>query len=104
VLSFLVAQRTREIGIRVALGADRASLVGMVLKQTLLLAGTGAAIGTFAGLGLTGLMATMLFAVKPTDPLTYTAVDATLLGVAVLAAWVPTRRAVRIDPTTALRE
>ncbi len=104
VLSFLVAQRTREIGIRVALGADRGSLVGMVLKQTLMLAGTGAAIGTLAGLGLTSLMATMLFAVKPTDPLTYTAVDATLLGVAVLAAWVPTWRAVQIDPTAALRE
>jgi putative ABC transport system permease protein len=104
VLSFLVTQRTKEIGIRVALGADRGSLVGMVLRQTLMLAGTGAAIGTVAGLGLTGLMATMLFAVKPTDPLTYAAVDSTLLGVAVLAAWVPTRRAVRIDPTIALRE
>jgi putative ABC transport system permease protein len=69
-----------------------------------MLAGTGAVIGTVAGLGLTGLMATMLFAVKPTDPLTYAAVDGTLLGVAVLAAWVPTRRAVRIDPTIALRE
>jgi len=104
VLSFLVAQRTREIGIRVALGADRGSLVGMVLKQTLLLAGTGAAIGTLAGLGLAGLMATMLFDIKPTDPLTYAAVNATLLGVAVLAAWLPTRHAVQIDPTTALRE
>jgi putative ABC transport system permease protein len=104
VLSFLVAQRTREIGIRVALGADRGALVGMVLKQTFMLAGTGAAIGTLAGLGLTGVMATMLFGVKATDPATYAAVDATLLGVAVLAAWVPTRRAVQIDPTAALRE
>jgi putative ABC transport system permease protein len=104
VLSFLVAQRTREIGIRVALGADRGSLVGMVLKQTLTLAFAGAAIGTLAGLGLTGLMSTMLFGVKPTDPTTYAAVDATLLAVAVLAAWVPTKSAVSVDPTTALRE
>ncbi len=104
VLSFLVAQRTREIGIRMALGADRGSVVGMVLRQTFVLAGTGAVVGTLAGLGLTGLMTTMLFGVKPTDPLTYATVDATLLGVAVLAAWVPTRRAVQIDPTTALRE
>jgi putative ABC transport system permease protein len=104
VLSFLVAQRTREIGIRVALGADRGSVVGMVLRQTFILAGAGAVVGTLAGIGLTGAMATMLFDVKPTDPLTYAAVDATLLAVAALAAWVPTRRAVQIDPTVALRE
>jgi putative ABC transport system permease protein len=104
VLSFLVAHRTREIGIRIALGADRGAVVGMVLKQTVALAGAGAVIGTLAGLGLTGAMTTMLFDVRPTDPLTYVVVDATLLAVAVLAAWVPTRRAVQIDPTAALRE
>jgi putative ABC transport system permease protein len=104
VLSFLVAHRTREIGIRIALGAASGSVVRLVMRQTVALAGAGAVIGTLAGLGLSGAMTTMLFDIKPTDPLTYLVVDATLLVVAALAAWVPTRRAVQIDPTVALRE
>jgi putative ABC transport system permease protein len=104
VLSFLVAQRTREIGIRMALGADRGSLVGLVLKQTFALAGSGVVLGTLAGLALTGLMRTMLFEVKPSDPATFVLVDLALLLIAGLAAWLPTRRAVRVDPTVALRD
>lgn len=104
VLSFLVAHRTREIGVRMALGADRGSVVGLVMKQTVVLAGTGAVVGTVAGLLLTSAMVTMLFDVKPTDPVTYVVVDGLLVGVAVLAAWVPARRAVRVDPIAALRE
>ena len=104
VLSFLVAQRTREIGIRMALGAHRGSLVGLVLKQTFALAGLGVVLGTLAGLALTGLMRTMLFEVKPSDPATFVLVDLALLSIAALAAWLPTRRAVRVDPTVALRE
>ena len=103
VMSFLVAQRTREIGIRVALGAARGSVVGMVMRQTLGLAGAGAVVGTIAGLGLSGLMQTMLFDVKPTDPLTFAVVDLGLILVAAIAAWVPMRRALQVDPTLALR-
>jgi putative ABC transport system permease protein len=103
VLSFLVAQRRREIGIRVALGADRGTVVGLVLRQTFALAGAGALVGTVAGLGLSGLMQTMLFDVKPTDPLTFAVVDIGLILVAGVAAWMPTRRAPGVDPTEALR-
>jgi putative ABC transport system permease protein len=104
VLSFLVAQRTREIGIRMALGAHRGSLVGLVLRQTFALAGSGVMVGTLAGLALTGLMRTMLFEVKPSDPATFALVDLGLLLIAALAAWLPTRRAVRVNPTVALRD
>jgi putative ABC transport system permease protein len=103
VLSFLVAQRTREIGIRMALGADRPSVVRLVLRQTFLLAGAGAIVGSLAGVGLTGLMRTMLFDITPTDPATFAVVDVGLLLIATLAAWVPTRRAALVDPTEALR-
>ena len=103
VMSFLVAQRTREIGIRVALGAARGTVVGLVMRQTFYLAAAGAALGTAAGLGLSGLMQTMLFDVKPTDPLTFAIVDVGLILVAALAAWVPMRRALQVDPTLALR-
>ena len=103
VLSYLVAQRTREIGIRMALGADRPTVMRLVLRQTFALAGGGAIIGSLAGLGLTGLMQTMLFDIRPTDPATFAVVDAGLLLIATLAAWVPTRRAALVDPTEALR-
>jgi putative ABC transport system permease protein len=103
VMSFLVAQRTREIGIRVALGAAGGAVVSLVMRQTLFLAAAGATLGTLAGLGLSGLMQTMLFDVKPTDPLTFAIVDVGLILVAALAAWVPMRRALQVDPTLALR-
>jgi len=103
VLSYLVAQRTREIGIRMALGADRPSVMRLVLRQTFALAGAGAIVGSLAGLGLTSLMQTMLFDITPTDPATFAVVDAGLLLIAALAAWVPTRRAALVEPTEALR-
>jgi ABC-type antimicrobial peptide transport system permease subunit len=86
-----------------ALGADRPAVMRLVLRQTFLLAGAGAIAGSLAGLGLTGLMQTMLFDVRPTDPTTFAVVDASLLLIATLAAWVPTRRAALVDPTEALR-
>jgi putative ABC transport system permease protein len=103
VLSFGVAQRTGEIGIRMALGAERGQVLALVLRDGAVLALTGLAIGLMAALALTRVLRTMLFEVTTTDPLTYGAMGL-VLGLAVLAAsWIPARRAARIDPITALR-
>ena len=103
VLSFLVSQRTREIGIRVALGAGHGSVVGMIMRQALTSAGLGVAIGLVAAYGLSTFMKSMLFDLTATDPVTFALVAIGLLAVAALAAWIPARRAVRVDPTVALR-
>ena len=103
VLSYLVSQRTREIGIRVALGASRGSVVTMVLRQAMTSATLGVGLGLVAAYGLSRFLTAMLFELKATDPLTFAAVGAMLLGVALVAAWLPARRAVRVDPTVALR-
>src|SRR5262249_55209369 len=103
VLSYLVTQRTREIGIRVALGADRAAVVSMVLRQALGLAGVGVSLGVVGAAALTGVMRKMLFDLSPTDPVTFVAVALTLFTVAVAAAWIPARRATGVDPVVALR-
>ena len=103
VLSFAVAQRTGEIGIRMALGAERRSVLALVLRDGAVLATTGLAIGIVAALALTRVLRTMLFGVTTTDPLTYAAM-AGALGLAVLAAsWIPARRAAGVDPVVALR-
>lgn len=103
VISYSVAQRTQEIGIRLALGAQRRNVFGMILSQGARLAGLGIAIGLLLALGVARLMASYLFGVQPADPLTFAAVGALLLGVAFLACYVPARRATRVDPLTALR-
>lgn len=104
VLSFAVAQRTGEIGIRMALGAERGRVLALVLRDAGLLAMCGLVAGMAAALALTRVLRNMLFEVTPTDPLTYAAI-ALVLGVAVLAAsWVPARRAARVDPVIALRQ
>jgi putative ABC transport system permease protein len=103
VLSYFVAQHTPEIGVQVALGATSINIVGVVLKKGMLLAGTGVGIGWIAALGLTRLMQSLLFEVNATDPLTFAAVAAVLIGVALLASYVPARRAMRVDPIVALR-
>jgi putative ABC transport system permease protein len=103
VIAYAVSQRTREIGIRIALGAQPASLLGMYVRHGLLLAGIGAILGLAAAAGLTRLMSSLLFGVKALDPLTYTAVSALLIGAAVLASYLPARRAMAIDPVEALR-
>ncbi|MDQ3172032.1 MAG: ABC transporter permease [Acidobacteriota bacterium] len=103
VLSYLVSQRTREIGIRVALGASRRSVIVMVLRQAMVSATLGVALGLVAAIGLSRFLTAMLFELKATDPVTFAAVAAMLLGVAFVAAWLPARRAVRVDPTVALR-
>jgi putative ABC transport system permease protein len=103
VVSYAVSQRTREIGVRMALGAQTADVIRMVLGQSLVLIGIGLAVGLAAGLGLARAMASALFGVRATDPLTFVAVAATLGSVALVAALVPARRATKVDPIQALR-
>jgi len=103
VLAYLVSQRTHEIGIRLAIGADRSQVLAMILKQGLTLAAAGIAVGLAAALGLTRLMASLLYQVRAADPLTFVAVPVVLIGVTVVASYLPARRATRVSPTTALR-
>ena len=102
-MAFSVQQRTVEFGIRLALGADTSDVRNMIVRQAMTLAAAGIVIGLAAALGLTRLMTSILFAVKPSDPLVFAAVSLLLIGVAFLASYLPARRAVRIDPVTALR-
>src|SRR5690606_11076963 len=104
VISYLVAQRTREVGIRIAGGATPAVVIRLVVGQGAALAAVGAAFGIVAALGLTRFLSGMVYGVGTTDPLTFSGVAGVLLGVAALASWVPARRAVRVDPMVALRE
>ncbi|MDE3138154.1 MAG: FtsX-like permease family protein, partial [Acidobacteriota bacterium] len=103
VMSFSVAERTHEIGIRMALGAQRGEVLRLVLRHGLLLAGIALAIGLPLSLGLSGLLASLVFGVSATDPLTFAGVSALLLLVAMAACYFPARRAMRIDPVIALR-
>lgn len=104
VVSYSVAQRTSEIGIRVALGAQSNDIVRVVLSQGLLLAMLGAAIGLAGAYGLTRFMESLLFGVAAADPLTFAAIATLLLGVALASCYVPARRATRVDPVVALRQ
>jgi len=103
VMAYAVGQRTREIGVRIAMGAQAGSVLTMVLKQGLGLALIGVVLGVGASLALTRLMSSMLFGVKASDPVTYVAVAAGLAIVAMAACWVPAWRATRVDPVVALR-
>jgi len=103
VLSYTVARRTSEIGLRMALGAQRANVVGAVVRSALLTAVVGLAIGLVGALALSNLLASSLFGVRPTDPATLAVVSAVVLVVALLASYVPARRAADVDPVSALR-
>jgi putative ABC transport system permease protein len=103
VLSYAVSQRTREIGVRMALGASAASVQKLIVWQGVWLAGIGVALGLVAAAFLTQKAVSLLYNVTPTDPLSYAAVGLFLLLVAGLASWIPARRAMRVDPIEALR-
>jgi len=103
VISYSVSQRTREIGIRMALGASPKGVLGLVVGQGVLLAVIGVVIGVAAAFFLTKFLATLLFGVSPTDPLTFAALSLILVGVSTAASVIPARRAMKVDPMVALR-
>jgi len=103
VLAFAVSQRRQEIGVRVALGAPPRSVLGLVVGQGMTLALVGVAAGVAGAFALTRVMAAVLYEVRATDPATFATVVVVLLGTALLASWLPARRALRIDPVQALR-
>jgi predicted permease len=104
VLAYDVSQRTREIGVRSAIGASRGQIVGLILRQGLWKGGIGVVLGLIGAALLSRSMTTLLFNVRPTDPAVYSAVSFVLIAVALLASYLPARRASRIDPLIALRE
>ena len=103
VISYAVSQRTREIGIRMALGAKKNELVWMFVRSALVLTGVGTAVGLGAAAALMRLMRTLLFGISPLDPVTFIAVPIALVVAAVLASYLPARRTTAIDPVEALR-
>ena len=104
IVAYAVSQRTAEIGVRMALGADAAATVALIVRQALGIVLAGAVLGVFGALGATRFLGRLLFDVQPTDPLTYSVVLMAAVLIGALAAWIPARRATRIDPVAALRD
>jgi putative ABC transport system permease protein len=103
VISYAVGRRTRELGLRIAMGAEPARVTRMVLRQGMIVALIGVGAGIGGALGATRLMRAVLFGVSPADPLTYGVTVAVVVGVALMATWVPAKQAARVDPMEALR-
>ena len=103
VIAYAVSQRRREIGIRLALGAQAREIRGLFVRRGLVLAGVGVAIGLGGAAGFTRLMQSLLFGISPLDPITFTAMPVVLAAAAVLASYLPARRAVAVDPVETLR-
>ena len=103
VTSYAVSRRIPEFGVRFALGAQRGDVVGLVVRKGAVVIGIGILIGLAAAAGLTRLMGALLYGVKPLDPITYIMVTVTVTAAALLANYVPARRAAAVDPATALR-
>jgi len=104
IMSYAVKRRTREIGIRMALGARPNDVLSLVVGQGMRLALVGLVLGILGALLATRLLTRLLYGVSPTDPATFTSIAILIAGVAFVASWLPARRAVRTDPTLALRE
>jgi ABC-type antimicrobial peptide transport system permease subunit len=102
-MAYAVTERRREIGVRMALGADRRQVLRLVLGHALRIVVVGLGVGLAGAAAVTRVLQTFLFGVTPTDPLVFTAVTLLLLAVGLMAAWLPARRATRIDPWAALR-
>lgn len=104
VLAYMAARRQGEVGLRMALGADRGAVLRLFVGEGLLMAGAGTMVGIAASFVATRVLAALLYGVGPLDPLTFTAVPLTLLAIAVLASYLPARRAAAVSPLVALRE
>ncbi len=103
VVAYTLSQRTGEIGLRMALGAQRSDILRIVLGECALIVVAGVGAGLFGSVMLTRFLQTMLFEIKPTDPVTFVALTLLLAGVALMASFIPARRASRMDPLVALR-